>query len=142
AAGASANFPIAFAPQAAGPASGTLRIDQRPFHLKGLATDPPLPKDGIVLRPQAAASGQQLKVSIALASPSKVAGNGTLTLQFQPASGLTDDAAVQFLSGAKRSATVTIAAGDSIARIGGQPDFAFQTGTTSGSIIFTLTLPN
>jgi hypothetical protein len=141
-AGASTSFQIAFAPQAAGPASGVLSIDQRTFNLKGLATDPPLPKGGIVLSSQAAASGQQIKVSIALASPSKVAGNGTLTLQFQPAPGLTDDAAVQFLSGAKRSATVTIAAGDSIAKVGGQPDFAFQTGTTSGSILFTLTLPN
>ena len=63
-------------------------------------------------------------------------------MQFLPVVGLPDDSAVQFLSGAKRVATVTIAAGDSTAKFGGQPDFAFQTGTTAGSIVFTLTLPN
>lgn len=138
----SVNFQVVFAPQAAGVASGMLIIDQRAFNLKGLGTVPPLPKGTIVLSSQTATSAQQPNVSIALASASKVAGNGTLTMQFQPAPGLSDDAAVQFLSGAKRAATVTIAAGDSIAKIGGQPNFAFGTGTTSGTIVFTLTLSN
>jgi hypothetical protein len=141
-AGGSANFQVIFAPRAAGVANGTLTIDQRVFNLKGLGTDPPLPKGGIVVSSSTATSSQQLKVSIALASASKVAGNGTLTMQFQPATGLSDDAAIQFLSGAKRAATVTITAGDSIAKIGGQPDFAFQTGTTAGTIVFMLTLTN
>lgn len=140
--GGSVSFQVVFAPQAAGPATGILTVEQRAFNLKGLATNPPLPKGSIVVSSQTATSGQQPRVSIALAAVSKVPGNGTLSMQFQPAAGLPDDAAIQFLSGAKRSATVTIAPGDSIAKFAGQPDFAFQTGTTSGSIVFTLTLPN
>jgi hypothetical protein len=142
AAGASANFQITFAPQVGGPAKGTLTVDQRTFNLTGLGLVPALPKGTIVLSSAIGLSAQQAKVSIALASASKVAGTGTLTMLFLPVAGLPDDAAVQFLSGAKRAATITIAAGDSIANFAGQPDFAFQTGTTAGSIVFTLTLPN
>jgi len=138
----SVSFQVLFAPQAAGVASGMLIVNQRVFYLTGLGTNPPLPKGTIILSSQTATSGQQLNVSIALASASQVAGNGTLNMQFQPAPGLPDDAAIQFLSGATRFATVTIAPGDSIAKIDGQANFAFQTGTTSGTIVFTLTLPN
>ena len=140
--GASASFQVVFAPLVPGQATGTLSIDQRTFPLIGLATSAPLPKGTIVLSSQNPASSQQLKVSIALAAASKVAGNGTLAMTFQPASGLPDDPAIQFLSGAKRFASVTITAGESFARIGTLPDFAFQTGTTAGTIVFTLTLPN
>lgn len=142
AAGASYSFSIAFAPQAGGPANGTVTVDQRAFNLTGLGLVPALPKGTIMMSSATVGSAQQPKVSIPLASASKVAGTGTLTMQFLPSAGLPDDAAIQFLSGAKRAATVTIAPGDSIAKFGGQPDFAFQTGTTAGSIVFTLTLPN
>jgi len=142
AAGASYPFQITFAPQVDGTATGALTVDQRTFILTGLGLVPALPKGTIIMSSPTAASAQQMKVSIALASVSKVAGTGTLTMQFLPVLGLPDDAAIQFLSGAKRAATITIAAGDSAAKFGGQPDFAFQTGTTAGSIVFTLTLSN
>jgi hypothetical protein len=62
---------------------------------------------------------------------------------FQPnVTGVTDDAAIQFLSGPLRIATVTIAVGATSATIGGQSSMAFQTGTTAGTITFTLTLEN
>jgi hypothetical protein len=142
AAGASAVFQITFAPQVGGPAKGTFTVDQRTFNLTGLGLVPALPKGTIVMSSATAGSAQQAKVSIALAAASKVAGTGTLTMLFLPVAGLSDDAAIQFLTLAKRAATVTIATGDSIAKFGGQPDLAFQTGTTAGSIVFTLTLPN
>lgn len=142
AASGTASFQVTFAPQAAGPATGMLIVDQRAFNLKGLGTDPPLPKGSIVLSSQTAASGQQPSVSIALSAPSKTVGNGTLAMQFQPGAGLPDDPAVQFLSGAKRFASITIGAGDAVAKFNGQPSIAFQTGTTAGTIVFTLTLPN
>ena len=142
AAGGSANFQIAFGPQVGGQAKGTLTVDERTFNLTGLGLVPALPKGTIVVSSATPGSAQQAKVSIALASASKVASTGTLTMQFLPAAGLPDDAAIQFLSGAKRVATVTISAGDSIAKFGTQPDLAFQTGTTAGSIVFSLTLSN
>ena len=64
-------------------------------------------------------------------------------MTFQPSvTGVTDDAAVEFLSGPRRSATVTISPGDGVAKFGPQSDIAFQTGSTAGTIVFTLTLPN
>ena len=56
--------------------------------------------------------------------------------------GAADDPAIQFLSGPKRAATVTISVGDTVGKFGTQPNMAFQTGTTAGTIVFTLTLPN
>ena len=89
------------------------------------------------------ASAQQNSVSVPLASASQVSGAGTLTMQFHPSvQGVADDAAIQFLSGPLRTATVTINAGASAANFNGQPSIAFQTGTTAGTIIFTLTFPN
>ncbi len=142
-AGGSATFQITFAPAVAGQAQGTVTIDQRSFGLTGLGLSPPLPKGTISVSSAAAvSSAQQMNVSVVLASASQVPGTGTLTMTFQPANGLPDDASIQFLSGARRSATVTISPGDTIAKIGGQTNFAFQTGTTAGTIVFTLTLPN
>ncbi len=141
-AGGSTTFQIFFAPTVSGQATGTLTIDQRTFQLTGLGLVPPLPKGAIIVNSQTAASAQQLNVTISLASVSQVAGNGTLTLAFEPAAGLPDDPAIQFLSGPLRNASVSIAPGDSFARIDGQPNMAFQTGTTAGTLVFTLTLPN
>ena len=64
-------------------------------------------------------------------------------MQFHPSvQGVADDAAIQFVSGPLRTATVTINAGASAANFNGQSSIAFQTGTTAGTIVFTLTLPN
>ena len=141
-AGGSVPVQVVFAPTVTGPATGMLIIDQRVFNLKGLGTISPLPKGTIVISSSAAASGQQVNVSVTLASASQSAGSGTLNMQFQPANGMPDDAAVEFLSGPKRNATVTISPGESIGRFNGQTNFAFQTGTTAGTIVLTLTLPN
>jgi hypothetical protein len=141
--GQTASFQIAFEPQNGQPAQGTLSVDRRAFNLKGLGLDPPLPGAAIILTSTVGASAQQNSVSIPLTSASAVSGTGTLTLEFHPSvPGVSDDAAVQFLSGPKRSATVTISAGDSTAKFGGQPSIAFQTGATAGTIIFTLKLSN
>jgi len=142
AAGATASFQVTFAPQTGGAATGTLTVDQRTFNLTGLGLIPALPKGTIVLSSSIATSSQQPAVSIPLASASKTTGTGTLTMQFFPAAGLPDDAAIQFLTGSKRNATVTINPGDTTAKFGTQSSISFQTGTTAGSIVFTLTLPN
>ena len=142
-AGASVPFEISFEPPTPQRQQGTLAIDQRVFQLTGLGFDPPLPTASIVFDSQTALSAQQLNVSIPLASTSDVSGTGTLALDFQPSvSGVTDDPAVQFLSGPPRLATVTISPGDTVAKFSGQRALAFQTGTTAGTISFTLTLPN
>ena len=141
--GQSSTFQIAFEPLTGQPAQGTLTVDQRTFVLTGQGLDPPLPAASIVFDSQTAASAQQRKVSIALASPSRVSAVGSLAMEFHSdAAGATDDAAIQFLSGPKRVASVSISIGDTTAHIGSASDIAFQTGTTAGTILFTLKLPN
>ncbi len=141
--GQTATFQVAFEPQNGQAAQGTLSVDKRVFNLTGQGLDPPLPGASILLASTLGASAQQNSVSIPLASASQVSGTGTLTMEFQSAvAGVTDDPAIQFLSGPKRIASVTIAPGDSTAKFGGQSSIAFQTGTTAGVIVFTLKLSN
>ncbi len=141
--GQSVPFQVAFEPQSGQAAKGTLTVDQRTFNLTGQGLDPPLPTALIVFSSSTGASAQQNSVSIPLASPSQVSGTGTLTIEFHSnVAGATDDPAIQFLSGPKRAATVTISVGDTVAKFGTQSNLAFQTGTTAGTILFTLTLPN
>ncbi|MEO7144145.1 MAG: choice-of-anchor D domain-containing protein [Bryobacteraceae bacterium] len=139
-AGASAALQIKFQPPAPTQQSGTLVIDQRVFHLTGSGFDPPLPNASIVFDSGAYASAQQRTVSIPLDSQSQVSANGTLTLAFKPsAPSATGDAAVVFLTTGP-NATVGVSPGDSVAKLNGQPSVTFQTGTTAGDLIFTLTL--
>ncbi|HEX6896085.1 MAG TPA: choice-of-anchor D domain-containing protein [Bryobacteraceae bacterium] len=141
--GQTASFEVAFEPQTGQPAQGVLSLDGRSFNLAGIGLDPPLPGASLVLASNVGASAQQNSVSIALASVSQVAGSGTLSMQFQPSvPGVADDPAVEFLTGAKRNATVSIAPGDTAAKFNGQPSIGFQTGSTAGTITFTLTLPS
>ncbi len=141
--GQSVPFQITFTPQSGTAYQGTLTVDGRTFTLTGQGLDPPLPSATIVFASSVGASGQQNSITIPLAAASQVSGSGTLAIGFQPSvTGVTDDAAVQFLSGPLRIATVTIAVGATSAVIGGQSSMAFQTGTTAGTITFTLTLEN
>ena len=137
------SFQVAFEPQSGQPAQGALAVDQRSFVLKGQGLDPPLPMASLQLGSTIGASAQQNSISIGLASASQVSGTGTLTLEFHPSvPGVADDPAVQFLSGPRRAATVTISVGDTAAKVGSQSSLGFQTGSTAGTIVFTLKLPN
>jgi hypothetical protein len=143
ASGQSVSFQIAFEPQTGQPAQGALAVDQRSFVLTGQGLDPPLPTASMQFGSAAGVSAQQNNISIPLAAPSQVNGTGTLTMEFHSSvPGVSDDAAVQFLSGPKRAATVTISTGSSVAMFGSQSSITFQTGSTAGTIVFTLSLPN
>jgi hypothetical protein len=139
--GQSVQFQVSFKPESGTPYQGALTVDNRVFTLTGQGLVPALPDASIVFVSSVGASAQQNSLTIPLASASGRSGTGTLTMAFQPSIvGVTDDAAIQFLSGPFRIATVSIAAGATSATIGGKSSMAFQTGTTAGTITFTLTL--
>jgi len=141
--GQTASFQVSFTPQSGTLAQGVLTVDTRTFNLTGQGLSAPLPTASIVLLPTVGASGQQDQVSISLAPASQSSGTGTLTLAFQSSvTGVSDDPAIQFLSGPQRIASVSISPGDTSAMIGGQPSMTFQTGATAGTITFTLALIN
>jgi hypothetical protein len=67
--------------------------------------------------------------------------SGDLSMQFQAGvPGKTSDPAVQFPATGQRTISFTVAEGEEVARFAGQPDTEFQTGTTAGSIVFTVKL--
>jgi hypothetical protein len=141
--GQTATFQVSFTPQSGTLAQGVLTIDTRMFILTGQGLNAPLPSASIVFASTVGGSAQQNSITISLASASQASGTGTLTLTFQSSvTGVTDDPAIQFLSGPLRVASVSISPGDTSAEIGGQPSIAFQTGTTAGTITFTLALTN
>jgi hypothetical protein len=141
--GRSVKFQVTFTPQTGTPYQGTLTVDGRSFVLAGQGLDPPLPSASIVFGPGAAASGQQDNVSIPLASASAIAGSGTLKMSFAPAADIppgTSDPAILFVAGPHYQESVSIAPGATTALIDGQSSIGFQTGTTAGTITFSLSL--
>lgn len=139
------SFQVSFAPQAGMLYQGTLSVDTLTFPLIGQGLAATLPAASLVFGPGTVASGQTNNISIALASASQTAGTGTLTMSFQPSVvGATEanDPAIQFFPVPAYRETVTIQPGATSALIDGQPNMQFQTGTTAGTITFTLTLEN
>ncbi|MGA2214960.1 MAG: hypothetical protein ABSH31_16925, partial [Bryobacteraceae bacterium] len=134
-------FQIIFSPESGTLAVGTLTVDSRTFNLTGQGLSALLPTASIDFASTVGASGQQNSVSIPLASASKVSGSGTLALAFQSSvNGVSGDPSIVFASGPHYLATVSIAPGDTSAKIGGQSSMTFQTGATAGTITITLTL--
>jgi hypothetical protein len=139
--GQAAAFQVTFAPAAGQTYTGTLSVDQRTYSLTGLGLTPPVPTATIVFTSPQISSALQTTLIIQLASASQVAATGTLTLAFQSAvAGVSDDPAIQFLTGPPRVTSVTVAPGDSIAKFGAATNIMFQTGSTAGVIVFTLQL--
>lgn len=137
------SFQVAFAPQAGIPYQGTLSVDGRAFPLMGTGLAAALPAASLVFGPGAVASGQTNNLSIALAEASQTTGNGTLKMSFQPSvAGATqaNDPAIQFFPVPAYQESVSIAKGSTAAMIDGQSSMQFQTGTTAGTITFTLTI--
>jgi hypothetical protein len=141
--GQTADFYVQFTPTATGARSGSLVIGNSTYALTGTGVAPPppptLPNPGLSIAPSQILSDQQGAVTVTLDAASKTSGSGTLTLDFQPASGLTDDPLIVFASGG-RTAAFTVSPGDTQGHFGGQLTAPFQTGTTAGALVFTVQL--
>jgi hypothetical protein len=139
AAGQSVSFTIQFAPATDTTYSGTLTIGTRTYTLSGTGFITPLPSLVWTFDTAAIASGQQHTLSLQLSAPSTVAAAGSLTLSFAPSVAIvTDDTAVHFVATSKRVASFAVDAGATAITINGQPDIVFSTGTTAGTITFTV----
>lgn len=139
--GKTASFEVAFEPPTSGIHAGALQINRRTFRLRGAGLDPPFPKPEIVFQPAPTSSGQQARLVISLASPSPLDGTGQLRMEFRSAApGMPDDPAIVFLGTGKRAATFSVKRGAEAADFAGWPEAEFQTGTTAGSIVFTVEL--
>ena len=141
--GASISFKIAFTPSSTGTYTGVFAMGARQFSLTGKGIASPVPEPSFTLSQQPLTSQQQVTLTVQLASPSPVSAIGTLTLAFKPSvANVTDDPAIVFLATNGRQLQVNVASGATTATYSSQSAITFQTGTTAGTITFTLTFPN
>lgn len=139
AAGQSVLFQVQFAPVESGEFTGTLAIDQRTFALSGTGYDPPFPNAIVTVSPSTAAGADQRAVSIGFDGPAPSSATGTLRLTFQSdVAGVSDDPAIEFLATGGRAISFQVNEGDTAAHFGDVTSADFQTGTTAGSIVFTV----
>jgi hypothetical protein len=110
--------------------------------LKGVATKPALDLS-LSVDAQPLTSQQQAHVSVQSSVAAGTAAIGQLVMSFSPSiSGIGDDPAVVFTATGGRQLQVTIAQGQQDGTYDGQSQITFQTGTTAGTITFTLSFPN
>lgn len=131
-------FTIRFSPLNTTLATASLRVNNDAFPLGGISTNPqPLPSytiDG----PTSIQPFQQPAIGLTLASPYGMDVTGTLTLTMESDSGA-GDPSVQFSSGG-RVVSFSIPAGATKAVFpNGSNQIKFQTGSVSGTIVFTPT---
>jgi len=140
-AGETKGFEIVFDPQVSGAHDGALQLDQRQFLLRGTAVTPSFPKPRLVIDPVNLQGGQQAKISVRLSAAASATGAGQLTVEFKTSvPGKAEDPAVLFPASGNRTIGFSIAKGEDIGRFGGKADTEFQTGTTAGTLTFTVRL--
>jgi hypothetical protein len=150
--GQSIPFSINFTPPSPGPLSGALSITIAPsiqpspyalsFALAGTGLPPPLPSPVLTFDPGAFLSGQQRVLTMTLPSPAPIAATGYVTLAFTPSTAVVaDDSTIFFVAGSVRTLPWSVSAGATAVLLNGQGSATFQTGTTEGTITFTVTSP-
>jgi hypothetical protein len=136
AAGATIGFETLFEPLASGIATGTLEVDRSSVRLTGTSIEPPFPRPALTVDPPVLISGQQARLAVQLAEPSRALAGGTVRIEFEPAEPGTRDGGILFLSNSSRSVSFSVAEGDNAVRFGSEQALVFQTGTTAGTIMF------
>jgi hypothetical protein len=139
AAGQSASFTIQFSPATGSAFSGTLTVGARTYTLAGTGFSPPLSSLVWSFDSTKIGSGEQHTLSLQLSAPATVTAAGTMTLTFSPSiKTVTDDAAVRFVATSARAASFAVNAGATAITLNAQPSIVFSTGTTAGTITFTV----
>jgi hypothetical protein len=131
--GQAVSFTVSFAPDRAATFQANLTIDSRVFKLEAVGFDPPLPLATLSLS-GSSQSATQAKLSLQFVTPPPVSSSVGVTMEFRPAViGVADDPAAFFVVNSSRSLSVPVSAGVAV-----PVDIVFQTGTTAGSIVFTV----
>jgi hypothetical protein len=122
-------------------ATGTLVVNSQTFLLTGAAITPALPKPLITFDSSNILSGEQHTLTIALASAAVCAAIGSVNLAFTPLSNLPADSTVVFVATNSTSLGFAVGAGSTAVAISGNPSVVFATGSTAGTLTFTMTGP-
>ena len=141
--GAAQTFQIGFTPSVANRETAVLSVNDLSYDLYGDGfVQPVLLQPSLQISGNADQSSSQATVSIPLGATATAAVTGQLSLTFQPAGNLPDDPNIQFTADSSRSISVQVNPGDTEAHFttGDQNACTFQTGTTAGTITFSLSL--
>jgi HYDIN/CFA65/VesB-like, Ig-like domain len=137
----SVSVDVTFQPVHSGDYKGWLDVDGHKVSLSGSAYDPPPPQPAIDAGGTSLLSAKQQPLVIRLATASETSGTGTVTMTFQPQmTSATDDASIRFVTGGARVQSFQFAEGDTAVSFGSDKQVLFQTGTTAGTITFTVVL--
>jgi hypothetical protein len=137
-----ASFAVSFTPLQPILYSGTLAIGTESYALAGTGLPPPLPAPVLTFDPGPFSSGQQRVLTMTLPSPAPIAATGYVTLAFTPSTAVVaDDSTIFFVAGSVRTLPWSVSAGATSVLLNGQGSATFQTGTTEGTITFTVTSP-
>jgi hypothetical protein len=139
--GGSVTLEVDFTPASVGPQQGALEIDQRSITLTGVGLAPPFPQPIILVSIPSPASSQQGTLTVSLPSASQASGTGQVQMAFTPSSPSANaDSGIIFLLNGSQSVPFSVHQGDTAGQFGTAGSVAFQTGTTAGTIVFTVTL--
>jgi hypothetical protein len=139
AAGQSASFAVQFSPATGSSFSGTLIVGTRTYVLAGTGFSPPLSSLVWNFDSTKIGSGEQHTLSLQLSAPAAVTVAGSMTLTFIPSiKTVSDDAAVRFVATSTRVASFAVNAGATGITLNAQPGIVFSTGTTAGTLTFTI----
>jgi hypothetical protein len=141
--GTSATFTVAFRATSTGTFNGVLTVGTRLFALTGQGITSPLPDPSFSIDVQPLVNQKQANLSINFPTATTVSAIGTLTMTFTPSlANVSDDPAIAFTSTNGRQLQISVANGSTVGTYAGQTAITFQSGTTAGTLTFTLTFPN
>jgi hypothetical protein len=138
-AGQSISFQVIFTAATANAYTGTLIVGVQTYYLTGTGYLSPLPAPILSFNASVLQSGTQYALTASLPSPAQAAAYGTITMGFSPStSAVTDDTTVEFVATSNRVMPFSVAQGSSAMLLNNQLDATFSTGTTAGTIAFTV----
>jgi hypothetical protein len=138
--GQSASFSVNFTPPGALIYTGSLVVGTQSFPVTGTGQQPPLPTPTLQFDAASYASAQQGVLSVTIPGGAPVAATGYVNLTFTPSTPVVkDDSAIAFLANGARTIPFSVNAGDTTVLLNGQNSAVFQTGTTEGTLTFSLT---
>ena len=138
-AGQSISFSVIFTAATAATYIATLVIGVQTYYLSGTGFLSPLPAPILTFDTPTMNSGEQHTLTAALPTPAAAATNGIITMSFTPGiAGVADDTAVQFVASGSRSVPFSVAQGATSILLNDQVGVIFSTGTTAGTIAFTV----
>lgn len=141
--GSSLIFTITFTPTVSGTSAGSLSIGSLGYLLSGVSPASPLPSFSLTVNPAPLTSKQLATAAVQFTAPSTVNLVGTISMTFAPSvTGAADDPAIMFMATGGRTLSISVASGGQNATYNSQSALSFQTGTTAGTITFTVSFPN